>query len=263
LQNNREYFGRSWTPERLHAYQLAGLRQTMRVVKANSNFYARHLAQFDASFIDELSLESFARLPFTTKDDLRREMLNMVSKPLDECCFFYETTGTTGPATPCPRDYVDTIYNNMAVTSCLETILKRDGRKHFVGVCGPTELHSFGDTLGDVCKNLGLGMAKFWAYSPVIRRRDPLVDDPRGLPADQRPRAADRSELAEGDCGFDAQALLEGVADGTTLIRRRGPPEHFQLDRDLVDAVVRDRDLVAESTTDVLEQHLFEIVALN
>ena len=71
-------------------------------------------------------------------------------------------------ATPCPRDYLDTIYNNIAVTNCLETILKRGDRRHFVGVCGPTELHSFGDTLGDCCKNMGLAMAKFWAYSPVV-----------------------------------------------------------------------------------------------
>lgn len=168
LRKNREYFGRRWSERHLAEYQLAGLKKTLTVVKRHSNFYKRHFAEFDASFIENLTFESFERLPFTTKDDLRREMLNMVSKPIDECCFFYETTGTTGPATPCPRDYVDTIYNNIAVTSCLETILKVSRKKHFVGICGPTELHSFGDTLGDVCKNMGLGMAKFWAYSPVI-----------------------------------------------------------------------------------------------
>lgn len=165
---NRDFFAGRWSPEQLREYQLAGLRDTLRYVKQASPFYRRHFARFDDAFVDGLTLESFAELPFTSKDDLRREMLDMLSKPLADCCFFYETTGTTGPATPCPRDYVDTIYNNMAVTSCLSTILVEGDRKHFVGVCGPTELHSFGDTLGDVCKNLGLGMAKFWAYSPVI-----------------------------------------------------------------------------------------------
>jgi phenylacetate-CoA ligase len=168
---NREFFAGQWSPNELHAYQLEGLKETLRYVKRGSPFYQRHLADFDDRFIDKLTLDSFAELPFTSKDDLRREMRDMMSKPLADCCFFYETTGTTGTATPCPRDYVDTIYNNMAVTSCLETILKGGERKHFVGVCGPTELHSFGDTLGDVCKNLGLGMAKFWAYSPVIGLR--------------------------------------------------------------------------------------------
>lgn len=165
---NREYFGRQWSPTQLRDHQLAGLREVLRFVKQRSPFYGRHLAEFDDAFVNGLTLDAFAELPFTDKQDLRREQFDMLSAPLDECCFFYETTGTTGPVTPCPRDYVETIYNDMAVTSCLETILKAGDRRHFVGICGPTELHSFGDTLGDVCRNMGLGMAKFWAYSPMI-----------------------------------------------------------------------------------------------
>ena len=168
LRINRTYFGRGWSSAQLSEHQLRGLHESVRFVKESSPFYRRHLEGISDAFLSDPTFASFETLPFTTKADLRREMKDMLSRPLEDCCFFYETTGTTGPATPCPRDYVDTIYNNMAVTSCLETILKTGDRKHFVGICGPTELHSFGDTLGDVCRNMGLAMAKFWAYSPVI-----------------------------------------------------------------------------------------------
>lgn len=149
-------------------YQLRGLKATLRFAKERAPFYRERLAGISADQIEALDFQSFQELPFTTKADLRDRMGDMLSRPLDECCFFYETTGTTGPATPCPRDYVDVIHSNVAVTSCLETILKRGDVRHFVGICGPTELHSFGDTLGDVCRNMGLAMAKFWPYSPVI-----------------------------------------------------------------------------------------------
>ena len=169
-QMNQDYFfARKWSEDSLRKYQLEQVKKTLLYVKEKSPFYQEHLAGISNTFIDNMTFESFAEIPFTDKATLRGEMLNILSKPVSRCCFFYETTGTTGKATPCPRDYVDTIYNNMAVTSCLTTILKDEpGKEHIVGVCGPTELHSFGDTLGDVCKNMGLAMAKFWAYSPVV-----------------------------------------------------------------------------------------------
>jgi len=168
LRASRAYGRGETSPEDLASHQLHELKATLRYTRERSPFYRQKLARCDDAFIESLSIESFEQLPFTTKADLREQMGEMLSRPLDECCFFYETTGTTGAATPCPRDYVDIIHSNVAVTSCLETILKRGETRHFVGICGPTELHSFGDTLGDVCRNLGLAMAKFWAYSPVI-----------------------------------------------------------------------------------------------
>lgn len=167
--NQHRAYARGEIPTALLAeHQLRELKATLRYVRGASPFYRKQLASCDDAFIDSLDRSAFERLPFTTKADLREQMGAMLSRPLDESCFFYETTGTTGAATPCPRDYVDVIHSNIAVTHCLETILKRGDTRHFVGICGPTELHSFGDTLGDVCRNLGLAMAKFWAYSPVI-----------------------------------------------------------------------------------------------
>lgn len=166
--NKSYFFKREISKDSLERYQIEGIRKTLNYVKQNSPFYKEYFSKYSDSFFTNISFEDFSKLPFTDKKTLRNQMFNMLSKPVEDCCFFYETTGTTGKATPCPRDYVDTIYNNAAITSCLSTILKKPGKRHIVGVCGPTELHSFGDTLGDVCKNMGLAIAKFWAYSPMI-----------------------------------------------------------------------------------------------
>jgi phenylacetate-CoA ligase len=167
LSMNRQYFAGEWTEEKLQQYQLEQAKATLRYVKEHSPFYGRRLEAWSVEQLDALDWDSFRRLPFTDKQDLRDAMYDMLSKPVEQACFFYETTGTTGAATPCPRDYIDSIYSNTPVTLCYETILKK-GKPHVVGVCGPTELHSFGDSLGDVCKNLGLAMAKMWPHSPVV-----------------------------------------------------------------------------------------------
>lgn len=136
-------------------------------VSTGSPFYARHLADVDLATITPATLD---RLPFTTKTHLRQEMLDVLSRPLSEGVFFYETTGTTGRATPCPRDGREVVASNAHVTESWASIF----RHHFgdraprIGLMGPTEVHSFGDTLGDVARNVGSLNAKIWPYSPVI-----------------------------------------------------------------------------------------------
>ncbi len=150
---------RAWAEERL--------RTVVAHVQQGSPFYGRHLAGVDAA---GLTLEGLTRLPFTTKDDLRTTMHGILSRDLDEACFYYETTGTTGPATPCPRDPREVIASNAQVTEGWRNIFTDvfGDRSPRVGVMGPTEVHSLGDTLGDVARNVGSAVAKIWPYSPVI-----------------------------------------------------------------------------------------------
>jgi phenylacetate-CoA ligase len=155
----------AWTDAELAVYQTGKLRQTVGYVQENSAFYRRHLAGVDAA---GLTLDSLARVPFTTKDDLRREMTDLLSQPISKAWIFYETTGTTGVSTPCPRDNIDSLSNNMALTFYYDTIFRECGDSQVIGVAGPTELHSFGDTFGDVCRNLGLAVAKMWPHSPMV-----------------------------------------------------------------------------------------------
>lgn len=150
---------RAWAEERL--------RTVVALAQKGSPFYGRRLAGVDA---DGLTLENLTRLPFTTKDDLRTAMHDILSRDLDEACFYYETTGTTGPATPCPRGPREVIASNAHVTESWRNIFADvfGGRSPRVGVMGPTEVHSLGDTLGDVARNVGSAVAKIWPYSPVI-----------------------------------------------------------------------------------------------
>jgi phenylacetate-CoA ligase len=132
----------------------------------NSAFYAEHVAH-DAIH----SLADLAKIPFTTKDHLRSRMSDMLSAPLRDALYYYETTGTTGAATPCPRDYKEVLASNCQVTENWRAVFDEvfgTGSRPIVGLMGPTEVHSFGDTLGTVCQNLNLCNFKIWPYSPVI-----------------------------------------------------------------------------------------------
>ena len=109
----------------------------------------------------------------------------------------------SGEATPCPRDYVDIIHSNIAVTGCLETILKRGDMRHFVGICGPTELHSFGDTLE-------------WLTAEILRRE-------LGMEAVSRVRL----ENAAGGGDYDVIAGAEGAL--IYVETKSAPPRHVKL----------------------------------
>ncbi|MGA5098020.1 phenylacetate--CoA ligase family protein [Streptomyces lavendulocolor] len=167
LPLHSRYVAGELTEEEWREWAGQQLRRVVALAAQGSPFYARRLAGVDAA---ALTPEDLPRLPFTTKDDLRAAMHDILSRDLDEACFFYETTGTTGPATPCPRDQREVIASNAHVTEGWRNIFADvfGDRAPRVGVMGPTEVHSLGDTLGDVARNVGSAVAKIWPYSPVI-----------------------------------------------------------------------------------------------
>jgi phenylacetate-CoA ligase len=162
-----------WNLKSVRNHQLAGLRATLKHVTSGSSFYARHLKDH-LETIDEIDFDTLANLPFTTKDDLRLEGLNMLSRPITDAWIFYETTGTTGRSTPCPRDNHDTTATNTALTVNYASVLRKHPGNHFVAVLGPTELHSTGDAFGEVFHNLGHAVVKMWPHSPVVGYRRAL-----------------------------------------------------------------------------------------
>ncbi|KGS11809.1 coenzyme F390 synthetase, partial [Pseudomonas coronafaciens] len=164
---HRDYWTDVLTDSELAQWQQQQLRKVVDHVKRTSPFYGKHLAQFEAH---TLTLDDLPRLPFTTKDDLREAGFDILSGPLEEAIFYYETTGTTGPATPCPRDAKESYASNQQLAMAYQAVIEKHflGEKTVVGIMGPTEVHSFGDTLGDVCKQLGVCNAKLWPHSPVI-----------------------------------------------------------------------------------------------
>lgn len=164
---HRDYWTDVLTDSELAQWQQQQLRKVVDHVKRTSPFYGKHLAQFEAH---TLTLDDLPRLPFTTKDDLREAGFDILSGPLEEAIFYYETTGTTGPATPCPRDAKESYASNQQLAMAYQAVIEKHflGEKTVVGIMGSTEVHSFGDTLGDVCKQLGVCNAKLWPHSPVI-----------------------------------------------------------------------------------------------
>lgn len=161
------YWSNEMSEDELSQWYEAALSNIVDYVKENSPFYSAKLKDIDAS---NVSLSSLSNLPFTTKDDLRESMLDILSGGLNNSIFYYETTGTTGAATPCPRDKKESYASNKQLAMAYKSVLD----KHFpddktvVGIMGPTEVHSFGDTLGDVCYQLDVCNAKIWPHSPVI-----------------------------------------------------------------------------------------------
>lgn len=154
---HRDFLAGSWDEDRLAVHQAEQLGKTLAYAREHSPFYR-----------DRLTGDDLSAAPFTTKQDLREAQLDMLAKPMHRAWIFYETTGTTGRATPCPRDNNDTIHNNTVLTAYYEQIFRQYGERQVVGVSGPTELHATGDTFGDVCRNLGIAVAKMWPHSPMI-----------------------------------------------------------------------------------------------
>lgn len=164
---HRAYWSNTICEDDLRQWHGERLKVVLHHVKSKSVFYSNHLKDFD---LEGVTLESLSSLPFTTKHDLRESMLDILSGTLEDSIYYYETTGTTGVATPCPRDTKESYASNKQLAMAYQAVLEKHfpGEKTVVGVMGPTEVHSFGDTLGDVCHQLSVCNAKIWPHSPVI-----------------------------------------------------------------------------------------------
>jgi len=147
--------------EALDAWQATNLQQTIEYCQDKSPFYQRHLAGLEAN-------SPIDALPFTVKDDLRQHLDDVASLSLDHAWVYYETTGTTGVSTPCPRTAEDSIRTGVALCEGYRDLLNGHGEHLSIAVMGPTELHSTGDTFGDVFRSLGHSSIKMWPHSPVV-----------------------------------------------------------------------------------------------
>ncbi|MCT2586802.1 phenylacetate--CoA ligase family protein [Actinophytocola gossypii] len=143
------------------------LTTVLRHVTDRSPFYRRHLAGID---IDRVTPDTLHTLPFTTKADLRREMYDVLSGSPAEASIFYETTGTTGASTPCPRGVRDILTSNSAVEESWRRLFRErfGDRMPVVGLMGPSELYAFGDVFSSVTASLGACHVKIWPESPRV-----------------------------------------------------------------------------------------------
>ncbi|MEU6040976.1 hypothetical protein ABZ801_36850 [Actinomadura sp. NPDC047616] len=156
---------RRWHAERLTA--------VLRKVTRRSDFYRAHLSGVD---VDAVTPDDLSRLPFTTKDDLREAMFAVLSGPVGEGAIYYETTGTTGPPTPCPRGPEDIARSNAHVEEAWRRLFAAHfgARMPVIALMGPSELYAFGDTFGEVAQRLGACHAKIWPESSRVGFRKAL-----------------------------------------------------------------------------------------
>ncbi|MCY0942925.1 phenylacetate--CoA ligase family protein [Streptomyces antarcticus] len=155
------------TDEGWSRWQSERLTSVLRHVTARSPFYRRHLAGVD---IEQVTPQNLPSLPFTTKEDLRREMYDVLSGSPAEASVFYETTGTTGASTPCPRGVKDIATSNAAVEESWRRLFQAHfgDRMPVVGLMGPSELYAFGDVFTAVTAALGACHVKIWPESPRV-----------------------------------------------------------------------------------------------
>lgn len=164
---SRAFYDSTLTDTQLADWRQEQLTTVLHHVTERSPFYRCHLAGAD---IDAVTPEDLSSLPFTTKDDLRREMYDVLSGRVGEASIYYETNGTTGAATPCPRGPRDIATSNAAVEESWRRLFRsRFGdRMPVVGLMGPSELYAFGDVFSAVTASLGACHVKIWPESPRV-----------------------------------------------------------------------------------------------
>ncbi|WP_159772480.1 phenylacetate--CoA ligase family protein [Streptomyces sp. HM190] len=170
---NERYYSGEVPDEEWKRWNAERLTTVLRHVTKNSPFYGRHLQGID---IERVTPDDMGVLPFTTKADLRRELHDMLSGDIRDALIYYETTGTTGPATPCPRGPKDIACSNVHLEKSLRSLFTHyfGDRKPVIGLMGPSELYSFGDTFGDVVTRIGACHAKIWPESQRVGYRKAL-----------------------------------------------------------------------------------------
>ncbi|MDW6003515.1 phenylacetate--CoA ligase family protein [Vibrio mangrovi] len=136
-------------------------------VQRESIFYQSHLVESMGGASDCQSLNN---VPYTTKEDLRKVGVEVCSMSFDKVAVYYETTGTTGAPTPCPRAAIDIETSGAYVQHAMEKIYQDTfgTTNAMTAIMGPSELYAFGDTYGEVCRKLSIPYVRLWPESPRV-----------------------------------------------------------------------------------------------
>lgn len=154
--------------EDVHLQNQNYLTQILSYVSTKSPFYSNYLKRVLASkTIEQIELKD---LPFTTKKELRNIGMDICSLNMDEIGAYYETTGTTGTPTPCPRAPIDISTSGLFVQKAMTDIYQETfgTTKALTAIMGPSELYAFGDTYGDICQSLEIPYVRLWPESPRV-----------------------------------------------------------------------------------------------
>lgn len=162
------WLGGNISAAELEDWQSSALPSVVAHVQQGSAFYSSRLKTVDAA---QLSLRNIGSLPFTTKDDLRDAMFDMLCGDLGDADFYFETTGTTGRPTPCPKAKIDFDLNYLPVAHALKAIVNEqftDGEKPILAVLVPNDVHAACTTLSFAAKHAGVAKLDLFPISPTI-----------------------------------------------------------------------------------------------
>lgn len=161
------YLSKKTSLEEVRAKDNNRVEEIIEYVKKNSKFYAEHLSN---KCNETSEIEALNEIPFTTKSDLRSVGTDVCSLSFDEIATYYETTGTTGKPTPCPRAAIDVETSGAYVKNALKNIYNHTfgTTNALTAIMGPSELYAFGDTYGEACRSLNIPFVRLWPESPRV-----------------------------------------------------------------------------------------------
>ncbi len=117
------------TRKKIKELQLEKLKKTVNNVYENVPFYKNKFKELKITPGDIKTLDDIHKLPFTTKDDLRKNApFDMVTTSLDNCIELHASSGTTGiPITACyTRNDIDIWSEVMARCLSMSGLTKKD-----------------------------------------------------------------------------------------------------------------------------------------
>lgn len=157
------------TAPELTEWQTAALRTVLGHVAEKSPFYRRRLAGAD---LEIESLGDLAKIPYTTKEDLREALHDMLCGSVSEAAYYFETTGTTGRPTPCPRAEIDFDLNWLPLAHALDQLVHKHfpegGERPILAVVAPNDVHSACLSLSFAAKHIGITKLDLFPVSPTL-----------------------------------------------------------------------------------------------
>jgi phenylacetate-CoA ligase len=157
------------TAAELTDWQTSALRTVLGHVYDRSPFYRRRLADVNLDIED---LADLAEVPYTTKDDLRDAMHDMLAGTVGDAQFYFETTGTTGRPTPCPRSAIDFDLNVLPLAHALDRIVTKhfhdEAERPILAVVAPNDVHAACLSLSFAAKQIGIAKLDLFPITPTL-----------------------------------------------------------------------------------------------
>ncbi|MEU6020289.1 hypothetical protein [Micromonospora sp. NPDC047134] len=122
--------------------------------------------------LGDFSWEAFTALEVTPKNRLKEDPWEFFAATVDDGIKYYETTGTTGQATPTPRLVDDLVWNTVSVAQAWQGMLREDDR---VLSLLPSDIVPVGDLVATVCEHLDLLHARAYPFATGISDWDRLA----------------------------------------------------------------------------------------